>query len=263
MARQPMRAEARERLNRHQVGCRCSSWTIREQGEVHRPYTGTCFASTRQTDIEHNLAGSEGQDSGLCAADTATRARFSRGPRDITLALPRVNRYKKSGKDLAEWVPDRKRCWFAGRGVEVRVAYGPAIDRREAAALKRILSRCESTRLEAIGCSVTTSSGAGTASAPSGRDNTFALCEDNGNGRTTCVEVHRHGIVPVARSHPAYWYMRDGEGGRVRVVNRGHFCRCRVVKGGSPFVSSGSIVSLAPRQTTRSSRWSKARFCSF
>ena len=36
--------------------------------------------------------------------------------------------------------------------------------------------------------------------------------DDNGNGRVTCAEARRHGIAPVPRSHPAYAYMRDGDG---------------------------------------------------
>ncbi len=54
--------------------------------------------------------------------------------------------------------------------------------------------------------------------APSGRpvssDLPAALArwDDNGNGRITCAEARRHGIAPVPRGHPAYPYMRDGDG---------------------------------------------------
>ena len=185
---------------------------VRALGVVYSPYTGRCFASTRDTDIEHIVAASEAHDSGLCAADAETRARFSRDIRNLTLASPQVNRYEKSGKDAAEWVPSRNRCWFASRVVEVRRAYGLTIDRREAAALERILSGCESTQLEPIVCSVPSSSGVGAASAPAGADDALALYDDNGNGRITCAEARRHGIAPVSRSHPAYLYMRDGDG---------------------------------------------------
>ena len=83
-------------------------------------YTGRCFASTADTDIEHIVAASEAHDSGLCARDAATKARFARDLRNLTLASPRVNQHEKSGKDAAEWVPDRNRCWFADRVLEVR-----------------------------------------------------------------------------------------------------------------------------------------------
>lgn len=36
--------------------------------------------------------------------------------------------------------------------------------------------------------------------------------DDNRNGRITCAEARRHGIAPVPRGHPAYRYMRDGDG---------------------------------------------------
>ena len=107
----------------------------RELGAVYGPYTGTCFASTQKTDIEHIVAASVAHDSGLCAEGAATKALFARDLRNLTLAAPSVNRYQKSGKDAAEWIPARNRCWFAGRIIEVRRAYGLTIDRREAVAL--------------------------------------------------------------------------------------------------------------------------------
>ena len=183
---------------------------VRELGAVYGPYTGTCFASTTETDIEHIVAASEAHDSGLCAADAATKARFSRDLRNLTLASPRVNRFEKSGKDAAEWLPARNWCWFAGRVVEVRATYGLTIDRHEAAALERILAGCESTALEPVVCAARSGSSAGAGGA-AGSD-ALALYDDNGNGRITCAEARRHGIAPVARSHPAYQFMRDGDG---------------------------------------------------
>ena len=185
---------------------------VRELGAVYGPYTGRCFASTTETDIEHIVAASEAHDSGLCAADAATKARFARDLRNLTLAAPGVNRFEKSGKDAGEWLPARNRCWFAGRVVEVRTAYGLTIDRREAAALKRILAGCESTALDPVVCAASSASGAGAASADAASDDALALYDDNGNGSITCAEARRHGIAPVPRAHPAYRYMRDGDG---------------------------------------------------
>ena len=185
---------------------------VRELGAVYGPYTGTCFASTRETDIEHIIAASEAHDSGLCARDVATRARFAADLRNLTLASPRVNRHEKSGKDAAEWVPDRNRCWFAARVLEVRRAYDLTIDRREAAVLDRILAGCGSTALEPVVCAVPSASASVPASSPAGGDDALALYDDNRNGKITCKEARRHGIAPVPRSHPAYRYMRDGDG---------------------------------------------------
>ena len=177
---------------------------------MYGPYTGRCFASTSQTDIEHIVAASEAHDSGLCAADAATKARFASDLCNLTLASPRVNRYQKSGKDAAEWAPARNRCWFAGRVVEVRQAYGLTVDGREAAALERILAGCESTALEPVVCAAPSGS-SGAAGGVAG-DDALARYDDNRNGAITCAEARRHGIAPVPRSHPAYRYMRDGDG---------------------------------------------------
>ena len=185
---------------------------VRELGAVYGPYTDTCFASTTETDIEHIVAASEAHDSGLCAADPETRARFAADRRNLTLASPRVNRQEKSGKDAAEWVPDRNRCWFAARVLEVRRAYGLTIDRREAAALDRILAACESTALEPVVCAVPSASASVTARSPAAGDDALVRYDDNRNGKITCKEARRHGIAPVPRSHPAYRYMRDADG---------------------------------------------------
>ena len=48
--------------------------------------------------------------------------------------------------------------------------------------------------------------------AASGPPTALARWDDNGNGRITCAEARRHGIAPVPRGHPAYRYMRDGDG---------------------------------------------------
>ncbi|MDD9981601.1 MAG: excalibur calcium-binding domain-containing protein [Gammaproteobacteria bacterium] len=185
---------------------------VRELGAVYGPYTGRCFASTTETDIEHIVAASEAHDSGLCAADPATKARFARDLRNLTLASPQVNRHEKGGKDAADWVPVRNACWFAGRVVEVKQVYDLTVNRREAAALEVILSSCASTALESIVCEAPLSPGPSAASAPAGGSDPLALYDDNRNGQITCAEARRHGIAPVRRSHPAYVYMRDGDG---------------------------------------------------
>ena len=184
---------------------------VRHLGRVYGPYTDTCFASARETDIEHIVATSEAHDSGLCARDRATRARFATDLRNLTLASPRVNRHRKSGKDAAEWLPERNRCWFAARIVEVRRAYGLTIDRREARALEGILARCDSTGMKPITCTLDTGA-AGDRNEGPGDNHALALYDDNGSGRITCKEARRHGIAPVPRGHPAYRYMRDGDG---------------------------------------------------
>ena len=123
-----------------------------------------------------------------------------------------MNRHEKSGKDAAEWVLDRNRCWFAARVLEVRRVYDLTIDRREAAVLDRLLAACESTALEPVVCAVPSASASEPASGPATGNDALALYDDNRNGKITCKEARRHGIAPIPRSHPAYRHMRDADG---------------------------------------------------
>ena len=125
-------------------------------GKIYGPYTGRCFGSTRETDIEHMVATSEAHDSGLCAAPRSVKAAFASDLLNLTLAAPRVNRYSKSGKDVAEWTPDLNACWFVALTIEVRRKYGLTIDRAEATAAEAVLSRCEETTMEVLPCAAGT-----------------------------------------------------------------------------------------------------------
>ena len=86
-------------------------------GGIYGPYTGTWFASIKETDIEHIVARSEVHDSGLCAAGPATWSEFASDIRNLTLASPSVNRHQKSDNDVAEWLPDLNQCWYVDRTV--------------------------------------------------------------------------------------------------------------------------------------------------
>ncbi len=125
---------------------------IASLGGIYSPYTGECFASKSETDIEHMLARSEAHDSGLCAADDGTRRSFGRDLDNLTLASPSLNRYEKSAKDAADWLPDRNRCWFVDTIIEIRRKYGLTIDQREADAIDQVLASCTSTDLEPTTC---------------------------------------------------------------------------------------------------------------
>ena len=202
-------------------------------GGIYGPYTGRWFGSTGDTDIEHIVARSEAHDSGLCAADSARRRAFSRDLRNLTLAAPAVNRHDKSAKDAAEWLPPLNQCWFAARVVEVRQAYQLTIDQDEADALDRVLAGCASTAMvvrdptpaptaapvataaPTVTVAPTTAARTVPAAPPEATPasgNALELYDDNGNGQITCAEARAHGIAPVHRGHPAYEYMRDGDG---------------------------------------------------
>ena len=181
---------------------------VAELGGVYGPYTGRWFASKSETDIEHMIARSEAHDSGLCAADLATRRRFATDLLNLTLAGPRVNRYEKVDRDAAEWVPPQNRCWFAARVIAVRQRYSLTIDRREAEALDQMLAGCASTELLTFARGEVPDTATPAARVPAA----IAAWDDNRNGRVSCAEARAHGIAPVTRGHPAYPFMRDGDG---------------------------------------------------
>ena len=184
-------------------------------GKIYGPYTGKCFATSRETDIEHIVPLSEAHDSGLCSASPATKARFARDVLNLTLASPQVNRYEKGAKDVAEWQPGRNACWFVNRTLEVRRKYGLSIDRREAVTIERTLAGCASTEMVVLACGLPEEETRNTAERLVPRQNASDALErwdDNGNGQITCAEARRHGIAPVPRGQPAYRFMRDGDG---------------------------------------------------
>ena len=120
-----------------------------------------------------------------------------------------MNRHRKSGKDAGEWLPRENRCWFAARVVAVKRKYRLTVDAREARALEGVLSRCASTAMMVAG-------GREAAAPPEapgpGEADALRRWDTNGNGRITCREARAHGIAPVRRGHPAWRFMRDGDG---------------------------------------------------
>ena len=187
-------------------------------GRVYGPYTGRSFASRSETDVEHIVATSEAHDSGLCAAEPATRRRFSKDLLNLTLAAPEVNRCGHGGKcgyDAGEWLPPGNGCWFANRVVAVKQRYGLTVDRKEAAALEQVLSGCSSNEMVFSDGKVVPI-GKTPAVQQKGHSHdavgALGLYDDNGNGWITCAEARRHGIAPVPRGHPAYRFMTDGDG---------------------------------------------------
>ena len=182
---------------------------VEAQGGIYGPYTGKWYESIKETDIEHIVARSEAHDSGLCAASAATKANFAIDLLNLTLASPSVNRHQKSGKDLAEWLPDLNRCWYVNRTLEVRQAYDLTIDRDEADAADKILNGCRSTKMVILAPAEPVTPETST---PVPDTDALAMYDDNHNGRITCSEARAHGIAPVRRGHPAYEFMNDRDG---------------------------------------------------
>ena len=122
-------------------------------GRIYSPYSGRCFNSTRETDIEHIVARSEAHDSGLCAADNSTRRAFANDLLNLTLASPGLNRHEKGAKDLAEWLPTMNQCWYVNQVILVKRKYGLTWDAAEANAARSVLATCMSVEMDSVDCS--------------------------------------------------------------------------------------------------------------
>ena len=171
---------------------------IAQQGGVYSPYTGEWFADKFETDIEHIVARSEAHDSGLCAAEAATRRRFAQDLRNLTLASPQLNRYRKVAKDAAEWLPEKNRCWFAQRVIEIRKAYSLTIDRWEARALDAVLASCDTPDM------VMFPRGAVTAVS-----DLESVAEDRCGPYKNCTELRKDHPRGVPKGHCAYQTRMD------------------------------------------------------
>ncbi len=184
-------------------------------GRIYGPYTGRTFRSTFETDIEHIVAKAEAHDSGLCGASPATRATFARDLLNLTLASPAVNRHQKSAKDFAEWQPALNRCWYADAIIQVKAKYRLSVDSRERAALEAALRSCQSLGMIFTSAVPSAPSNQPAPAQPAPQQpasGDWRQWDSNGNGRITCAEAREHGIAPVRSDHPAYPYMRDGDG---------------------------------------------------
>jgi len=174
-------------------------------GVVYGPYTGRYFDNDRETDIEHIVAASEGHDSGLCDASVSRRIQFATDQLNLTLAAPEVNRCGAGGKcglDPAEWMPERNKCWFTNRIIEIKTKYDLSIDQAEANAMDAVLATCDSVEMIFYPVNADTS----------GSVDALTLYDTNKNGRITCSEARAHGIAPVSSEHPAYEHMNDSDG---------------------------------------------------
>jgi hypothetical protein len=185
-------------------------------GYIYGPYTGRYFKTDTETDIEHIVAASEGHDSGLCSASKEKQVQFATDLLNLTLAAPEINRCGAEGKcglDAAEWMPERNKCWFANRIVDIKAKYKLSVDQVEADTLEAVLSVCDS--VEMVFFPITEQSATITPTTPTPTPssvNALTIYDDNGNGRITCSEARAHGITPVNQEHPAYEFMNDRDG---------------------------------------------------
>ena len=129
-----------------------------------------------------------------------------------------MNRHQKIAKDLAEWLPALNQCWYVNQVVLVKRKYNLTMNQAEYSTAQRVLANCPSTGMQFTDAGAAPAPPPTAAPAPppaSGGNcdsDPLGCWDDNNNGRITCAEARAHGIAPVPRGHPAYQYMRDGDG---------------------------------------------------
>ena len=156
-------------------------------GRVYGPYTGRHFAS-RRNEAPVRVRRAE-PDAGGARGEPAPEEREGRGRVDAADEPLLVRRPGRGGETEVR--------------ADGRRAGGPRPRRGPVG--------CRSTEMV-----VTEGRGQVAETAPSaGAPNTgdaLSRWDTNGNGRITCKEARQHGIAPVHREHPAYRFMRDGDG---------------------------------------------------
>ena len=117
------------------------------RNRIYTPYTGQFFNSIKEINIEHIVSLSNAHDSGLCSADKETKSYFASDIRNLTLAPPTLSQNKKAGRDISVWLPEKNKCWFAKKIVEIKKAYDLTVDLDELTVLEKIISKCVSFEL--------------------------------------------------------------------------------------------------------------------
>ena len=119
-------------------------------GMDRTPYTCAAIGGNlRSTDVEHIVALSEAHDSGLAPEQMLA---FSGDPLNLTVAMPRENRFAKNDKDAADYLPPLNRCWFAARVLAVKARWGLTVDSLEAVALIEALVGCSARAMQRPSC---------------------------------------------------------------------------------------------------------------
>ena len=84
-------------------------------------------------------------------SDTGKKA-FGNDLDNLTLAAPHLNRYQKIAKDPAEWLPEKNRCWYVAKYIEIKKKYSLTMDSAEAAAILKVYESCGSFEMAKPNC---------------------------------------------------------------------------------------------------------------
>lgn len=116
-------------------------------GTLHDSYTGKVIAfqrgkgTSRQVQIDHIVALSDGWQKGAQQWDADTRRNFANDPLNLQAVDGTANQQKRDG-DAATWLPPNKsyRCAYVSRIVAVKDKYGLWVTQAEHDAIERIVS---------------------------------------------------------------------------------------------------------------------------
>ncbi|WP_228714087.1 HNH endonuclease family protein [Prauserella endophytica] len=139
----------------HGDGCDTRDLILREQGHGVRvgddcaitagqwisAYDGTTVTDPSELDIDHIVPLAEAARSGARHWTERERERYANDPAGLVAVTATSNR-AKGDQDPATWLPDRDRCGYVARWVEVKHRYGLTADPAEAAAIRGVLAHC-------------------------------------------------------------------------------------------------------------------------
>jgi len=110
-------------------------------------YDGERTPNSRAFDIDHMVPLKEAWESGAWRWSPSVRERFANdlGYAGSLVAVSASSNRSKSDRDPADWLPERKRCWYAKTWIAVKYRWRLSVDSREKSELRRLLGRCSPT----------------------------------------------------------------------------------------------------------------------
>lgn len=108
------------------------------------PYTTRTYTDPLDIDIDHLVPLANAYRSGASEWDEAERERYANDPDNLLSVEDNANQ-EKGDKGPEAWKPPNRAIWcqYARRWIGVKSTYDLAINQRERAALRQMLSTCE------------------------------------------------------------------------------------------------------------------------
>ena len=110
-------------------------------------YDGNRTRDPSSFDVDHMVPLKEAWESGAWRWSPSVRERFANdlGYAGSLVAVSASSNRSKSDRDPADWLPNRKKCWYAKTWIAVKYRWRLSVDSREKSELRRILQDCSPT----------------------------------------------------------------------------------------------------------------------